>query len=59
LETLRNVETELLGAFCGYAKSNDGRPLEVEGNETLLRSRVATLETRITAIEERLNRPPQ
>jgi hypothetical protein len=53
------VETKLLNAFYGYAKSNDRRVLEVEGNEAVLRSRLATLETRVTEIEGRLNMPPQ
>ena len=58
-ELVRDVETKLLGAFYGYAKSNDNRVLEAEANEGVLRKRVATLETRVTDIEERLNRPKQ
>jgi hypothetical protein len=56
---LRDIETKLLNAFYGYAKSNDKRVLETEGNEAVLRSRVATLETRLTDVEHRLNMPPQ
>jgi hypothetical protein len=59
VELLRDVETKLLNAFYGYAKSNDKRVLEAEGNEAVLRSRLATLETRVTEIEGRLNMPPQ
>ena len=59
MEILRDVETKLLNAFYGYAKSNDKRVLETEGNEAVLRSRLATLETRVTKIEGRLNMPPQ
>ena len=59
LERLRDIETKLLNAFYGYAKSNDKRVLETEGNEGVLRSRVATLETRLTDVEHRLNMPPQ
>jgi hypothetical protein len=59
MERLRDVETKLLNAFYGYAKSNDKRVLETEGNEGVLRSRVATLETRLTDVEHRLNMPPQ
>ena len=59
VELIRDVETKLLNAFYGYAKSNDRRVLEVEGNEAVLRSRLATLETRVTEIEGRLNMPPQ
>ena len=59
IELLRDVETKLLNAFYGYAKSNDKRVLEAEANEAVLRSRLATLETRVTEIEGRLNMPPQ
>ena len=59
VEVIRDSETKLLNAFYGYAKSNDKRVLETEANEAVLRSRVATLETRITEIEQRLNMPPQ
>jgi hypothetical protein len=33
LEAMRGIETKLLQAFYGYAKSNDSRVLEVEANE--------------------------
>ena len=59
VDVIRDSETKLLNAFDGYAKSNDKRVLETEANEAVLRSRVATLETRITEIEQRLNMPPQ
>ena len=59
LEAVRDVETKLLKAFHGYARSNDKRVLETEANEAVLRSRVATLETRVTEVEQRLNLPPQ
>ena len=44
MERLRDIETKLLGAFYGYAKSNDKRVLETEANESVLRARMATLE---------------
>jgi hypothetical protein len=59
LEAVRGIETKLLTAFYAYAKSNDKRVLETEGNEAVLRSRVATLETRVTDLEQRLNAPQQ
>ena len=59
MERLRDIETKLLNAFYGYAKSNDRRVLETEGNEAVLRSRLATLETRLTDVAHRLNMPPQ
>jgi len=58
LEAMCGIETKLLQAFYGYAKSNDGRVLEVEANEAVLRTRVATLESRLMDIERRLNMPP-
>ena len=56
IETVRGIETKLLDAFYGYTKSNDRRITEAEGNEAVLRGRMAALESRITDIEERLNR---
>ena len=58
LEAMRGIETKLLQAFYGYAKSNDGRVLEVEANEAVLRTRMATLESRVMEVERRLNIPP-
>ena len=58
VETMRDIEAKLLQAFYGYAKSNDSRVLEVEANEAVLRTRVATLESRIMEVERRLNIPP-
>jgi hypothetical protein len=58
IERLRDIETKLLNAFYGYAKTNDGRVLEVEGNEAVLRTRMATLESRVMEVERRLNIPP-
>ena len=59
LEVVRGIETKLLEAFYSYAKSNDKRLFEVEGNEAVLRSRVALIENRVTDIEHRLNMPPK
>src|ERR1017187_1192885 len=58
LEALRDVETRLLNAFYGYAKTNDKRVLEVEANESVLRSRLATLESRVLDLEQKGNTPP-
>ena len=58
LEALRGVETKLLSAFYAYAKTNDKRVLEAEANESVLRSRMATLETRVLDLEEKGNTPP-
>jgi hypothetical protein len=58
LEALRGVETKLLTAFYGYAKTNDKRVLETEANESVLRSRMATLEARVLDLEQKGNTPP-
>jgi hypothetical protein len=58
MERLRDIETKLLNAFYGYAKTNDGRVLEVEANEAGLRTRMATLESRLMEVDWRLNIPP-
>jgi hypothetical protein len=58
LEAVRDAETKLLNAFYGYAKSNDARVLQTEANETVLRTRMATLESRVMEVERRLNIPP-
>ena len=55
LEAMRGIETKLLQAFYGYAKTNDTRVLEVEANEAILRTRLATLESRVMEVERRLN----
>src|SRR5947208_2895436 len=57
MERLREFETQLLNAFYSY--THDKRVLESEGNESALRSRIATIETRLTDVEQRLNIPPQ
>ena len=58
-ERLHDTETKLLTAFYGFAESNNKRLQQVEGNETLLLSRVVTLESRVLELEKRLNMPPQ
>lgn len=58
LEAVRGIETKLLSAFYGYAKTNDNRVLEVEGNEAIIRSRMSILEARVLALEEKSNTPP-
>ena len=58
MEALRDTETKLLNAFYGYAKTNDARLLQMEANETVIRTRMATLESRVMEVERRLNTPP-
>ena len=58
-ETMRDVQTELLKAFYGYAKSTDAKLKESEIADMLLRERLTAVEYRLTEVEKRLNLPPQ
>ena len=57
-ESIHDSETRLLKAFYAFAESNQQRLAQVEGNTTAVISRLATLESRITEVEKRLNMPP-
>jgi 4-hydroxyphenylpyruvate dioxygenase-like putative hemolysin len=57
-EAIHDSEMRLLKAFYTFAESNQQRLTQVEGNTTAVISRLATLESRITEIEKRLNMPP-
>ena len=57
-ESIHDSETRLLKAFYTFAESNQQRLSQVEGNTTAVIARLATLETRITEVEKRLNMPP-
>jgi 4-hydroxyphenylpyruvate dioxygenase-like putative hemolysin len=57
-EAIHDSETRLLKAFYTFAESNQQRLTQVEGNTTAVISRLATLESRITEVEKRLNMPP-
>ncbi len=58
VERISDGETRLLKAFYSFGQSNNKRIAEVEGNESALRSRVATIEERLMEVEKRLNIPP-
>ncbi len=58
IEAIRDSETRLLKAFYTIAESNQARLEQVEANTNAVIARLATLESRITDIEERLNMPP-
>ena len=58
VETMRDVQTELLKAFYNFGQSNIKRIAEIEGNEYALRSRVGIIEDRLMEVERRLNIPP-
>ncbi len=57
-EAIHDSETRLLKAFYTFAESNQQRLTQVESNTTAVISRLATLESRITEVEKRLNMPP-
>jgi chromosome segregation ATPase len=56
-ESIHDSETRLLKAFYTFAEYQQ-RLAQVEGNTTAVIARLATLETRITEVEKRLNMPP-
>ena len=58
VERISDSETRLLRAFYDFATSNQKRMTEIEANEALMRSRLATIEDRILQVEKRLNMPP-
>ena len=58
VETMRDVQTEMLKAFYSYAQSADLRMKDSETMTHGVRERLAVVESRITEIERRLNTPP-
>jgi len=54
VESFKDGQTELLKAFYNFAESNTKR---VAQNEAANRSRIETLERRVTELEQRLNNP--
>ncbi len=58
IEVVRDAETKLLKAFYTFAESNQTRLGQVEANTNAVIARLATLESRITEVEKRLNMPP-
>jgi hypothetical protein len=57
-ERLDKSETRLLQGFYNYAESNQKRVTGAEEENAVLKSRLATLEMRLTEVEKRLNMPP-
>jgi uncharacterized protein involved in exopolysaccharide biosynthesis len=51
-------EARVLAAFDTFVESNNQRLATIEGNEAALRSRLGTIEERLTEVEKRLNIPP-
>ena len=58
VERMERSETNLLKAFYGYAESTDKRISNIDANIALFLNRLGTLESRVLAVEKRLNIPP-
>jgi hypothetical protein len=58
IETLRDVQTELLKAFYSYATSADAKLKESEIADITLRQRLTAVESRLTEVEKKLHLPP-
>jgi BMFP domain-containing protein YqiC len=59
IETMRDVQTELLKAFYNYAQTTDIKLKDGEAADFMARQRLTAVESRVTDIEKRLNMPPQ
>jgi hypothetical protein len=59
IETMRDIQTELLKAFYSFTASNQQRLAQVEGNEGAVVARLGTLEARVTDLERKINFPNQ
>jgi hypothetical protein len=57
-ETVRESETRLLQAFYSFAEANDRRHVQGEAATAVAVMRLSTLESRVLALEKRLNLPP-
>jgi hypothetical protein len=57
IEAIRDNQTEVLKAFHTFAESNQMRLTQAERGAAALKDRLATLESRITTVEKRLNMP--
>jgi len=58
IETMRDIQTELLKGFYNYAHSADERMASNEGEASSVKKRLAILESRMTEVERRLITPP-
>ena len=59
VERISEMETKLLQAFYTYAESNQKRVAAIEIESAGLKSRLSSIEERLTHVEKRLNMPPQ
>lgn len=58
-ETMRDMQTEMLKAFYGFAQSTDAKLKETEIADITLRQRLTAVESRLTELEKRVHLPPQ
>jgi hypothetical protein len=58
-ETMRDMQTEMLKAFYGFAQSTDAKLNEPEIADITLRQRLTAVESRLTEVEKRIHMPPQ
>ena len=58
LEAIHDSETRLLTALYGFAESTQKNLLQATRQHGMLEDRFATLESRLLAVEKRLNLPP-
>ena len=61
IETLRDIQTEMLKAFYSIIESNQKRFAETENETAAIKSRLATVEDRLLDLERKVNipKPPQ
>ena len=55
---IRETETHMLQAFYSYAEASDKHLRQHDADISMLLSRLGSLESRVTAVEKRLNIPP-
>jgi chromosome segregation ATPase len=58
-ETMRDIQTEILKAFYGFAETNQARLAEIETESAAVKRRLGALESRVLEVEKRLNMPPE
>jgi len=57
-ERIERCEAKILSAFSGFAESTDKRLTHIEANMAMFNNRLDALESRVLAVEKRLNIPP-
>lgn len=55
---IHDSETRLLQTFCSFAETNQRRLTDAERESFALKDRLASVESRLTEVEKRLNMPP-